>query len=146
MKLISSRFCRAYYYYYYYYLIGTISSSWMMIYSSSLLSWKSTRTMAITVTHRAIRPFVSSLSHPRYCRSYQSSSFTKTAIQRTIITRMNNAHTDNNNNMINTLEISLDWNDRIGLQNQYTLKEKGWKVQVDWRPTPFGAGLFVSTM
>jgi hypothetical protein len=61
-----------------------------------------------------------------------------------------NAHTDNNNNnnnnnnMIKTLEISLDWNDRIRLQNQYTLKEKGWKVHVDWRPTPFGAGLFVS--
>ena len=46
--------------------------------------------------------------------------------------------------MINTLEISLNWNDRIGLQDQCTLKEKGWKVHVDWRLTPFGAGLFVS--
>ena len=58
-----------------------------------------------------------------------------------------NAHTDNSNdNIINTLEISLDWNDRIGLQDQCTLKEKGWKVHVDWRLTPFGAGLFVSTI
>jgi len=44
--------------------------------------------------------------------------------------------------MANTLETSLDWNDRIGLQNRYSLKEKGWKVQVGWRPTPYGAGLF----
>lgn len=44
--------------------------------------------------------------------------------------------------MENTLEASLDWTDRIGLQDKYTLKEKGWEVRVDWRSTPFGAGLF----
>ena len=44
--------------------------------------------------------------------------------------------------MKNTLEARLDWNDRIGLQDRFTLEEKGWKVQVDWRSTPYGAGLF----
>ena len=41
-----------------------------------------------------------------------------------------------------TIETTLNWNDRIRLQDHYSLEEKGWKVQVDWRPTPFGAGLF----
>ena len=44
--------------------------------------------------------------------------------------------------MKNTLETRLDWNERIGLQDRVTLEEKGWKVQVDWRSTPYGAGLF----
>ena len=44
--------------------------------------------------------------------------------------------------MSNTLEINLDWKDRIGLQDRFTLEEKGWKVKVDWRSTPYGAGLF----
>jgi len=47
-----------------------------------------------------------------------------------------------NTNLVNTLETSLNWNDRIGLQNRYSLKEKGWKVEVGWRPTPYGAGVF----
>jgi len=49
---------------------------------------------------------------------------------------------DNDNVIINTLECNLDWSDRIGCQNRFTLKEKGWQVNVDWRPTPYGAGLF----
>ena len=44
--------------------------------------------------------------------------------------------------MINTLETNLDWDDRIGLQDRFSLEEKGWKVDVDWRATPYGAGLF----
>ncbi len=44
--------------------------------------------------------------------------------------------------LINTLESTLDWSDRIGLQDRYTLQEKGWHVEVDWRPTLYGAGLF----
>lgn len=44
--------------------------------------------------------------------------------------------------MVNTLETNLDWKDRIGLQDRFTLEEKGWKVNVDWRSTPYGAGLF----
>jgi hypothetical protein len=44
--------------------------------------------------------------------------------------------------LVNTLESTLDWSDRIGLQDRYTLKEKGWRVNVDWRTTPYGAGLF----
>ena len=44
--------------------------------------------------------------------------------------------------MVNTLETNLDWKNRIGLQDRFTLEEKGWKVDVDWRSTPYGAGLF----
>jgi hypothetical protein len=44
--------------------------------------------------------------------------------------------------MKNTIKTKLDWNDRIGLQDRFTLEEKGWKVHVDWRSTPYGAGLF----
>lgn len=44
--------------------------------------------------------------------------------------------------MVNTLESTLDWSDRIGLQDGYSLHEKGWHVDVDWRPTPYGASLF----
>eukprot|EP00536_Pseudo-nitzschia_multiseries_P012352 jgi/Psemu1/208430/e_gw1.468.16.1 len=44
--------------------------------------------------------------------------------------------------MANTLDAQLDWNDRIGLQDRYSLEEKGWEVDVDWRSTPYGAGLF----
>ena len=124
----------------------------MMIYSSSL-SWKSLKTIMTTATNRAIHPSVSSSSslesslNRRYYMSYHHYYSTKTIIQRTTIRTRMNAHTDNNNdNMINTLEISFDWNDRIRLQDQCTLKEKGWKVHVDWRLTPFGAGLFVSTI
>lgn len=49
---------------------------------------------------------------------------------------------NHNSVMVNTLESTLDWSDRIGLQDRYTLEEKGWHVHVDWRPTPYGAGLF----
>ena len=44
--------------------------------------------------------------------------------------------------IINTLQSEFDWSDRIGCQDRLSLTEKGWFVQVDWRPTPFGAGLF----
>ena len=44
--------------------------------------------------------------------------------------------------ILNAVAADLDWNDRIGLQARYSLKQKGWKVQVDWRTTPHGAGLF----
>ena len=36
----------------------------------------------------------------------------------------------------------IDWNDRIGLQNLWTNDVKGWKVNVEWKQTPYGAGLF----
>eukprot|EP00566_Odontella_aurita_P001106 CAMPEP_0113525292 /NCGR_PEP_ID=MMETSP0015_2-20120614/74_1 /TAXON_ID=2838 /ORGANISM="Odontella" /LENGTH=237 /DNA_ID=CAMNT_0000423429 /DNA_START=292 /DNA_END=1005 /DNA_ORIENTATION=+ /assembly_acc=CAM_ASM_000160 len=36
----------------------------------------------------------------------------------------------------------VDWNDRIGLQRTWSNNEKGWKVQVEWRQTPYGAGVF----
>lgn len=38
-----------------------------------------------------------------------------------------------------------DWNDRIGLQEKwFTNQEKGWQVQVKWKMTPFGVGLFAN--
>jgi hypothetical protein len=47
--------------------------------------------------------------------------------------------------LVNTVDgSSLDWDDRIGLQRKWTNPEKGWQVAVDWRPTPFGAGLFAA--
>ena len=49
---------------------------------------------------------------------------------------------DHTQSLVNTLAADLDWNDRIGLQEQYSLDQKRWKVQVDWRPTKYGAGLF----
>lgn len=40
----------------------------------------------------------------------------------------------------------LNWDDRISLQSTWTASEKGWQVAaavaVDWRPTPYGIGLF----
>lgn len=46
--------------------------------------------------------------------------------------------------MVNTLQTTLDWSDRIGLQSRLSLDEKGWHVGVDWRPTPYGAGVFAT--
>jgi hypothetical protein len=50
----------------------------------------------------------------------------------------------NGDNLISVMDsrFIIDWKDRIGLQNAWSLPEKGWQVEVDWRPTPFGAGLF----
>lgn len=36
----------------------------------------------------------------------------------------------------------IDWDDRIGLQGQWSNEAKGWKVNVEWKETHFGAGLF----
>lgn len=44
--------------------------------------------------------------------------------------------------LVDALNTKLDWADRIGLQDRFSLEEKGWLVQVDWRSTPYGAGLF----
>ena len=37
---------------------------------------------------------------------------------------------------------TVDWDDRIGLQAAWGNAEKGWKVEVEWKTTPYGAGLF----
>jgi hypothetical protein len=39
-------------------------------------------------------------------------------------------------------DTDVDWNDRIGLQATWTNEKKGWNVDVEWRQTKFGAGLF----
>ena len=39
---------------------------------------------------------------------------------------------------------SVDWDDRIGLQGKWPNADKGWKVEVEWKQTPFGAGLFAA--
>jgi len=35
-----------------------------------------------------------------------------------------------------------DWNDRMALQNKWSNQDKGWQVDVTWKDTPFGVGLF----
>jgi SET domain len=37
---------------------------------------------------------------------------------------------------------NVEWNDRIALQAMLTLKEKGWKVLVEWKETSHGIGVF----
>lgn len=37
---------------------------------------------------------------------------------------------------------SIDWDDRQSLQNRWTLPNKGWQVDVSWKITQFGVGLF----
>jgi len=34
------------------------------------------------------------------------------------------------------------WNDRIALQNRFSNREKGWQVEVEWKSSAFGVGLF----
>lgn len=36
------------------------------------------------------------------------------------------------------------WDDRLALQARWTLAQKGWKVAVEWKPTPLGVGLFAA--
>jgi hypothetical protein len=37
------------------------------------------------------------------------------------------------------------WNDRLALQSLWTLKEKGWRVEVEWKETQqFGVGVFAA--
>jgi len=37
----------------------------------------------------------------------------------------------------------LDWNDRVGIQRGFTLEEKGWSVDVEWRSSKHGGtGVF----
>lgn len=55
--------------------------------------------------------------------------------------------TDEDPRLVKTIDTnahSVDWDDRIGMQSAWTNMEKGWKVEVDWRETPFGAGLFAA--
>lgn len=41
-----------------------------------------------------------------------------------------------------TIDSALDWSDRVSLQQQFTLEEKGWNVAVEWGPSEFGTGVF----
>jgi hypothetical protein len=43
---------------------------------------------------------------------------------------------------VNNDNSKVKWDDRIGLQSAWSNEEKGWKVSVEWRQTPYGAGLF----
>ena len=56
--------------------------------------------------------------------------------------RLFSSSSSNLDDLANTLATKLDWTDRIGLQDRFSLTEKGWLVDVDWRSTPHGAGLF----
>jgi len=48
--------------------------------------------------------------------------------------------------VVNTIATmsSVDWDDRIGLQRKWPNANKGWKVEVEWKQTPFGAGVFAA--
>lgn len=37
---------------------------------------------------------------------------------------------------------SIDWDDRVRLQESWSNAEKGWLLDVEWQETPFGAGAF----
>ena len=60
----------------------------------------------------------------------------KTIVQTTTTTKTTDSSEEEVNN--------IDWDDRIGVQNKWTNKEKGWMVSVEWKPTPFGTGLFAA--
>ena len=45
---------------------------------------------------------------------------------------------------IATSNSNVDWDDRIALQDLWSNEAKGWKVKVEWKQTPFGAGLFAA--
>lgn len=45
-------------------------------------------------------------------------------------------------NTVNATTPSVDWDDRIALQQCWSNLEKGWKVDVEWRDGEFGVGLF----
>lgn len=48
--------------------------------------------------------------------------------------------------LVNAIETTsttaVDWDNRIALQQMWKNEEKGWKVEVEWKDTPFGIGLF----
>ena len=48
--------------------------------------------------------------------------------------------------LTNTVDIktAVDWDDRIALQKLWSNREKGWKVDVEWKMTPVGVGLFAA--
>jgi hypothetical protein len=37
---------------------------------------------------------------------------------------------------------TIDWNDRVGLQHLWDNQAKGWQVNVEWKQTLYGVGLF----
>lgn len=43
---------------------------------------------------------------------------------------------------IDTEDSTFNWDDRIDIQSRWKNDEKGWKVGVEWKQTPYGAGLF----
>ena len=45
---------------------------------------------------------------------------------------------------VNVTTPSVDWDDRIALQQSWSNFEKGWKVDVEWRHGKFGVGLFAA--
>ena len=48
--------------------------------------------------------------------------------------------------LVNTLRTAtaVDWDNRIALQKLWSNSEKGWRVEVEWRNTPYGVGLFAA--
>jgi hypothetical protein len=48
--------------------------------------------------------------------------------------------------LVNSLQskFSVNWDDRVSLQENWTNKSKGWQVNVEWKLGPFGAGVFAT--
>lgn len=47
-------------------------------------------------------------------------------------------------NTVNAATPSINWDDRIALQETWFNSEKGWKVEVEWKNGKFGVGLFAA--
>jgi len=100
---------------------------------------------ASPLTNRVLLPRMGSSSprcrcRCRYCYSTSTTRLSQCSTEES--SSDTNTNTNTNSSIKNTLEAKLDWNDRIGIQDRYTLEEKGWEVRVDWRSTPYGAGVF----
>ena len=56
-----------------------------------------------------------------------------------------NHHHHRYDDIVNTIDADLDWNDRIAIQNKWNNKAKGWQVRVEWQDTgAYGVGLFAA--
>lgn len=79
---------------------------------------------------------------------FQSSQIQQLGIakpwSRRFLTSTNNRNSDEETiiRTIDTEASEFNWDDRIDIQSRWTNAEKGWKVGVEWKQTPHGAGLF----
>jgi hypothetical protein len=98
-------------------------------------------------------PRLTCLLHLSFATSFQATAFLPCSVvaggwKRFRVGRFSTTKYDNDNDGIIPIktiqedDIDIDWNDRIGLQATWPNEKKGWNVNVEWRQTKFGAGLF----